>query len=141
MKPARFPLVALAVLAAAPMLAAPAAAAGRPSLPCVSTRIAKIAMPSGPARYQGGRQNLENAAVLELSGPLKSADMYRVSEMHAGDRVAACYGPLTTYADAGPSRTITVLEQRNGQYYGTLVGTWSAGNANAASTGLHRTMR
>jgi len=48
----------------------------------------------------GGRLNLENGAVLELSGPLKSADMYRVSEVHPGNRIAACYGPLTTYADA-----------------------------------------
>ncbi len=140
MNAVRFTLVALAVLAAAPMLAAPAAAR-RSSLPCVSTRIAKVVMPSGPARYQGGRLTLENGAVLELSGALKSADMYRVSEMHPGDRVAACYGPLTTYADAGPSRTITVLDQRNGQYYGTLVGTWSARNANASSTAAHRTMR
>ncbi|MBC5799690.1 MAG: hypothetical protein GIW94_06920 [Candidatus Eremiobacteraeota bacterium] len=139
MRSVAFPLVALAALAAVPVPGAPAAL--RPSLPCVATRIAKIAMPSGPARYQGGRLTLENGAVLELSGPLKSADMYRVSAMHAGDRVAACYGPLTTYADAGPSRTITVLDQRNGQYYGTLVGTWSGRNAQATSTAPHRTLR
>lgn len=70
MNAVRFSLVALAVLAAAPMLAAPAAAQ-RSSLPCVSTRIAKVVMPSGPARYQGGRLTLENGAVLELRGAQK----------------------------------------------------------------------
>ncbi len=67
---------------------------------------------------------LANGAVLELSGPLKSPEMYQVTQMRVGDRVAACYGPLTTYADAGPARAITVLDLRNGQYYGTPVGTW-----------------
>jgi hypothetical protein len=53
-----------------------------------------------------------------------SVELSRAAEMAVGDAVAACYGPLTTYADAGPSRTITVLDLVNGQYYSSLVGTW-----------------
>jgi hypothetical protein len=94
------------------------------SLPCASTRITRIVMPTAMARVAAGRMTLANGAILELSGDPKGPDMYRISEMRKGDRVVACYGPLTTYADAGPSRTITILNLRNGGYYGTLIGTW-----------------
>lgn len=100
------------------------AAAPPPELPCTSTTIAKIAMPVGPAAYESGRMTLANGATLQLSGPSTSPEMSRVSRMKAGDPVAVCYGALTTYADAGPSRTITLLDLRNNLYYGTLVGTW-----------------
>jgi hypothetical protein len=105
------------------MMPLPAAAQARP-LPCAATRIVTVVMPKGPARYQAGRMTLANGAMLELSGPPNGPDMYRVSMMKAGDRVAVCYGPPTTYADAGPARTITLLDLRNGGYYGTLVGNW-----------------
>ena len=81
-------------------------------------------MPSGPARYEAGRMTLANGATLELAGARSDPAMYQVSQMNRGDRVAACYGKPKVYADAGKVRTVTVLDLRNGQYYGTLVGSW-----------------
>lgn len=94
------------------------------SAPCTTTVISKIVMPSGPARYQAGRMTLGNGAILELAAARSDPAMYAVSQMRVGDRVAACYGHPQTYADAGQVRTITILDLRNGQYFGTLVGTW-----------------
>ena len=117
------PFIALAGLLLSSFPVSPANAAPMPSA-CASTQITSIRKPSGPAAYQGGRITLANGATLAVTGPLKSADMYRVSEMQAGDRVLACHGKPTTYADAGPSRTVTILDLRSNGYYGTLVGTW-----------------
>jgi hypothetical protein len=96
-----------------------------PSPPCDTTRIASMMMPVGPARVDHGQMTLDNGATLELSGPPKGAEMNRVSSMHIADMVIACYGPVMRYADAPPSRTITILDLRNGSYYGTPIGTWS----------------
>ncbi len=96
-----------------------------PALPCDTTRIASMMMPVGPARVDHGQMTLDNGATLELSGPPKGAEMNRVASMHIADMVIACYGPVMKYADAPPSRTITILDLRNGSYYGTPIGTWS----------------
>ncbi len=96
-----------------------------PALPCDTTRIASMMMPVGPARVDHGQMTLENGATLELSGPPKGPEMNRVASMHIADMVIACYGPVMHYADAPPSRTITILDLHNGSYYGTPIGTWS----------------
>lgn len=111
------------LLAGATLLPLPAGAQQAP-VPCTITRITRIVMPTGPARYQSGRMTLANGATLELSGPIKSPAMYQVSQMHARDSVAACYSAVRTYADAGPARTITIIDLRTVGYYGTLIGTW-----------------
>ena len=118
-----YPLLLIIVLLDSRAIAAEAQISMNP--PCSTTTIAKIAMPSGPARYQAGRLTLKNGAALELAGAKSDPAMYRVAEMRVGDRVAACYGRPTTYADAGRVRTITILDLRNGQFFGTLVGSWT----------------
>lgn len=110
----------LSAVALAPL----AVSAQQNSLPCARSSISAIAMPTGPARFAAGKMTLANKATLELAGILKSPEMYRVSQMRVGDRVVACHGRVTTYADAGPSSTITLIDLRNGGYYGTLIGNW-----------------
>jgi hypothetical protein len=79
-------------------------------------------MPVGPAQYQSGSLGLGNGATLRLQGT--RAEMALAGQLAVGDAVAACYGPLRTFADAGPSRTVTVLDLVNGAYYAALVGSW-----------------
>jgi len=104
--------------------AAPAAAESivSPILPCARTTIAARKLPVGPAQYQSGSLTLANGASMRLQGT--PVEMYRARAMAVGDAVAACYGPLKNYADAGPSRTITVLDLKNGEYYAALIGSW-----------------
>lgn len=103
----------------------PTASQAQTAVPCAVTRITSIKMPKGSARYQAGTIRLSNGATLELAGSVNSSSMYPVTQMRTNDRVAACYSPLQTrYADAGPSRTITILDLRTAGYYGTLIGTW-----------------
>jgi hypothetical protein len=91
-------------------------------VPCARTSIAAVKQPSGPAQYQSGKLTLANGASLRLQGT--RAEIAMAKELTVGDSVAACYGPLRNYADAGPSRTITVLDLVDGAYYATLIGTW-----------------
>ncbi len=100
--------------------AATPAGATAPGVPCVRTTIVAKRTPIGPAEYQSGQLRLANGATLRLQG--SSAELYRVEQMHVGDRVAACFGPRRVYADAGPARTITLLDLMTGAYYGTNVG-------------------
>jgi hypothetical protein len=119
--------ISYAVLATASLAVAfaiPVRLVADPAPQCAVTQISTIRMPTGPARYQAGRMTLANGASLELSGAPNGEAMNMVSAMRVGDRVAACRGRMMSYADAGPSRTITILDLRNGQYYGTLIGTW-----------------
>jgi hypothetical protein len=114
---------AVAFMGFAPLavLAAPAPAAHL-ALPCARTTIAAVKLPAGPAQYQSGSLALANGASLRLQG--SRAEISMAKELGVGDPVAACYGPLRIYADAGPSRSITVLDLVNGAYYAALVGTW-----------------
>ncbi len=105
-----------------PILAAAAQRNGDAPVPCALTTLAQRKLPSGPAQYQSGTLVLKNGASLRLQGT--SAELYHVAGMRVGDPIATCYGPLKTYADAGPARTITVLDLKSGNYYGTLVGNW-----------------
>jgi hypothetical protein len=119
-------LIGSSVVAAALWLALLHPAAAHPMLgtgiPCARTNVASVKNPAGPAQYQSGSLVLANGASMRLQGT--RAELARAKEMAVGDSVAACYGPLRTYADAGPSRTITVLDLTNGAYYATLIGTW-----------------
>lgn len=108
------------------VISAPAIAQAQPTAPCVTARITSITMPSGPAKYQSGVIRLSNGGSLQLSGPMNAPAMYPVKQMRANDAVAACYGHIEHYADAGPSRTITILDRRTSGYYGSLIGTWPA---------------
>ena len=110
-------LVSAFMIAAAPVQA-------QPALPCALVRITTITLPKGPARYQSGMIRLSNGASLQLSAPLNGPGASGVTEMRRNDPVAACYGHMKSYADAGPSRTITILDLRTAGYYGTLIGTW-----------------
>lgn len=92
--------------------------------PCARTTIAERKMPTGPAQYQSGILALRNGASMRLQGG--AGEMYQAKQFKVGDPVAACYGPLREYADAGPSVSMTVLDLRNGLYYGTLIGNWPA---------------
>ncbi|MDQ2858164.1 MAG: hypothetical protein M3R53_05880 [Candidatus Eremiobacteraeota bacterium] len=112
--------VAVAVVCSSTAPARAAQSANAP--PCARTVIVERKMPSGPAQYQSGRLTLRNGATLRLQG--SAGEMYAVRTMHVGDPVAACYGPLKSYADAPPSRSTTVLDLANGSYYGTLIGSW-----------------
>jgi hypothetical protein len=116
----------LCVVSAALALAPPAQAEAHPVLgtgvPCARTSVASVKNPTGPAQYQSGSLVLANGASMRLQGT--RAQLSMAKEMAVGDSVAACYGPLRNYADAGPSRTITVLDLVNGAYYATLVGSW-----------------
>ncbi|MDQ2866185.1 MAG: hypothetical protein M3R51_08155 [Candidatus Eremiobacteraeota bacterium] len=115
--------IAVAIALAAPaMLALPTQA--QSVTPCELLRIATITMPKGPARYQAGVIRLSNGASLELAGASSDPSVYPVKQMHSNDAVAACFSRIKTYADAGPSRTITILDLRTSGYYGTLIGTW-----------------
>ena len=91
---------------------------------CASTRIVSKRMPVGPAAYQSGRMTLANGATLALTGPPNSARMISVRKMRSGDPVNACYGPLKHYADAPPSRALTIVDKRTGSYVGGLIGSW-----------------
>jgi hypothetical protein len=103
--------------------AAPAAARGAATgLPCARTTIASLQQPVGPAQYQSGSLRLANGASLRFQGTPE--ELATAKDLAVGDAVAACYGPPRTYADAGPSRTVTVLDLVNGAYYATLIGTW-----------------
>ncbi len=112
-------IVLSALYLASMLLPAPALATGTP---CVATRLAARRLPTGPAQYQAGSLRLANGASLRLQGT--PAELSRVRDMRLGDPVAACYGPLEHYADAGPARTITVLDLANGAYFGALIGSW-----------------
>jgi hypothetical protein len=115
--------VCLCVAAGSLALTAPAAtAAAAAGLPCVRTTIASLKQPVGPAQYQSGSLRLGNGASLRFQGTPEELAMAK--DLAVGDAVAACYGPLRTYADAGPSRTVTVLDLVNGAYYASLIGTW-----------------
>jgi hypothetical protein len=109
----------LALMVPAATAAAAGAAAG---LPCARTTIASLKQPVGPAQYQSGSLRLRNGASLRFQGTPEELAMAK--DLAVGDAVAACYGPLRTYADAGPSRTVTVLDLVNGGYYASLIGTW-----------------
>lgn len=115
----RCSIVLLALPATLPADAAPVA---RGALPCLRTTVATRKAPVGPAQFQSGRLTLANGATLRLQGT--PAELRLAADLAVGDPVAACYGPLKTYADAGPARTITVLDLANGSYYGSLVGDW-----------------
>jgi hypothetical protein len=113
-------VAALTGLAPLPVLAA--SAAPHLGLPCARTTVAAVKLPVGAAQYQSGSLALANGAALRLQG--SRAEIAMAKELGVGDPVAACYGPLRIYADAGPSRSVTVLDLVNGAYYATLVGTW-----------------
>jgi hypothetical protein len=117
----------LSVALAGAVLLNPAVPAGAKSalhsaVPCAKTTVAGRRLPTGPAQYESGLLTLANGASLRLQGT--PGELNAARSMAVGDPVAACYGPLKTYADAGPSRTITVLDLANGAYYATLVGNW-----------------
>lgn len=92
------------------------------ALPCSKTTIAARKAPTGPAQYESGSLRLTNGASMRLQGT--KAQLNVAAGMAVGDPVAACYGPLRNWADAGPARTITVLDLANGAYYASLVGSW-----------------
>jgi hypothetical protein len=121
------PLIGSCIVAAGLWLAPPAPAWAHPVLgtgiPCARTNVASVKKPTGPAQYQSGSLVLANGASMRLQGT--SAELNMAKQMAVGDSVAACYGPLRNFADAGPARTITVLDLTNGAYYATLVGTWT----------------
>lgn len=116
------PLLAAALCSLGPLAPAVASAHPRNGVPCDRTTIAARRMPSGPAQYQSGVLRLTNGASMRLQGSSDELNVAR--QINIGDPVAACYGPLRTYADAGPARSVTVLDLRTGAFYGTLIGTW-----------------
>jgi hypothetical protein len=101
----------------------PAVADTAAPLPCAATTITALKAPTGPAQYESGTLTLANGASLRLQGT--AAEMSVAQTMAIADPVAACYGPLKTWADAGPARTITVLDLKNGAHYATFIGTWN----------------
>jgi hypothetical protein len=115
---------AAALMGLAPLPVLAAASVAHLGLPCARTTVATVKLPAGPAQYQSGSLVLANGASLRLQG--SRAEIAMAKELGIGDPVAACYGPLRIYADAGPSRSITVLDLVNGAYYAALVGTWRA---------------
>lgn len=78
-------------------------------LPCARTTLDQLTMPTGPAQYQSGKLVLRNGASMRLQG--SNAELYQAQQ------IKPC-------ADAPPSRTITVLDIRNGSYYASLIGAW-----------------
>jgi hypothetical protein len=112
-------LAAAVGLAPVPVVAAPSVHSG---LPCARTTVTALKLPVGPAQYESGTLALANGASLRLQG--SRAEIAMAKELGVGDPVAACYGPLRIYADAGPSRSVTVLDLVNGAYYASLIGTW-----------------
>jgi hypothetical protein len=112
----------VALIGLAPLPAPAAAPAALTGLPCARTTVAAVKLPVGPAQYQSGSLALANGASLRLQG--SRSEIAMAKELGVGDPVAACYGPLRIYADAGPSRSVTVLDLVNGAFYATLVGSW-----------------
>ena len=106
------------------LLDRPLIARAQPAAPCSLARITMITMPKGSAKYQAGVLRLSNGGSLQLVGAQDSPAMYPITQMRANDAVAACYSRLNHYADAGPSRTITILDLRTSGFYGSLTGTW-----------------
>jgi D-alanyl-D-alanine carboxypeptidase len=94
------------------------------TVPCARTSIASVRSPSGPAAYQHGTLLLENGASLWIEGSSSDPGVIQAMHMSPGDPVAACYGPSHTYADAGDSRAITVLDLKTSGSYGNVVGNW-----------------
>ncbi len=94
--------------------------------PCARTTIAAIRPPAGPAAYQSGLMTLANGATLRIEGRASDPGVRQALAMKPGDAVAACYGRAVEYADAGPSRAVTVLDLHTNGSYGNLVGTWPA---------------
>ena len=81
-------------------------------------------MPVGPAKVQIGRLTLANGATLQLTGAPHCSALSGVRNMRVGDRVSVCYGPLKSYADAPPSRALTIVDRGGGQYVRGPIGSW-----------------
>ena len=94
--------------------------AGRASLPADDRRHAQSAgRPRAVPIGQADIGQRRNAAAAGNAG--RTAPCCRFGRRGSG---GGLYGPLKTYADAGPACTITVLDLANGSYYGSLVGDW-----------------